>query len=697
MSAVKGQSSYLSHVNGIRAIAILGVLFYHLNAEYCPVGYFGVDIFLVICGFLLFRKLLSPEEIRVFRYGNYLVGKAWRILPSWFVLTLAVMVLAVGLMVSHREISVFYTARSSALLYADYYIDRVGGDYFNTLAQQNPLLHLWYLSITEQLYILVPIIIVPIVRMFSRRVALCVIGGISLFSLAYFVLSTTRLLPVALQTELLGITGSRTAYYHLLPRFWEVGAGTVIGSLPSLALFPRWRQFLASVSLLGILVSFFLYKTGSNSSYLTVVCTVLLLRYGGAGRVAAILNNRLLQWVGTISFSLYLWHWPIMVFWKYCCFDNPGLWDEAGMVLLSFLLAWGAWRWIETFRIPSAGRWGGLWRCAIWGLPPAMVALTVLGNYHAAGRNSYTWNHSLVPSFREDARVLQGVLSRETDPTLTPASLFTPRSIGNPESNSSEPFFFLMGDSHSEHLYEGAYLACQRRGIRGVYFGRSFWQIVQLSSDGAGEFIYPDLDVPTYRYLEAHPEIKYVVLAVYWDLNMNFHAADVRLANNDLGNVYSAESYRAFMEARIRKLCVSIHAMGKKVILLGDVPSFDENELSPIDRWERCMQLGIEYTDVVIIPAEHVRKQAEEVRFFQSLVAEGLACYIDVAPSLLVDGLYRSRIGDEFMYKDTNHLTPAASRRVGEYLVERILEVAAKDGFVPPSSVPPHSEAAREE
>ncbi len=287
-------STFLPHINGLRALAILGVIIYHLNSLYSPCGYYGVDVFLVISGFFLFRSLLNTSK--PFSYGSYLLDKSWRLLPSWFIVTIPVIIISTFILSEARQNTVYETTISSAFFYSDYYLDIVAGDYFNNYTNQNPLLHFWYLSITEQLFILAPLLIVPLVRFKSRKAALITIGAISVASLVFYVLTTSTILLDRHKDYLESFVGMRNTYYHLISRLWEVGLGAFIAILPSsknLIL----HKVIAFFALLALLASFYLEKTGSPNVYLSIICTILLIRYATEGWAFSVLSSAPLQWL----------------------------------------------------------------------------------------------------------------------------------------------------------------------------------------------------------------------------------------------------------------------------------------------------------------------------------------------------------------------------------------------------------------
>ena len=151
------KTDFLPHVNGMRALAILAVVLYHLDAELCPCGYFGVDIFLLITGYFMFRGELSSTRLPELNFGNYLQRKIWRLAPP--VLVLAVPLVVVGAFVLQPDLYevVLGTFGACCVGLSNEYVAH-SGDYFSPATQDNPLMHLWYVGLTVQLYVLLPLV-----------------------------------------------------------------------------------------------------------------------------------------------------------------------------------------------------------------------------------------------------------------------------------------------------------------------------------------------------------------------------------------------------------------------------------------------------------------------------------------------------------------------------------------------------------
>ncbi len=670
--------AYLTHLNGLRALAILGVLFYHLRVEYCPAGYFGVDAFLVISGFLLFRSLFREGGAEGFHYGSFLVRKAWRLLPVWFVVTALVCVLSVRLLGEYERVgAVLKTARSSATFLADIRIDK-GGNYFHPLSQQNPLLHYWYLSVTQQFFILAPLLVVPLARWCSRRAAGVLLGLLALLSLAFYVVTATPgLVADVLRFELLRAINAHSAYYHLIPRFWEVVAGAAVLLLPAWGSRPWLRHVLGLAGGCGLVASFFLYGAGSPAVYMAVVSAMLALRYADGGPAAWLLSLKPLQVIGTVSFSLYLWHWPIMVFWKYCRFDSPGPWDELGMVALSLAAAVLSWYVLERLPMPKRRGWGGvLLRCSLLLLLPL-----VLLSARAADKKARRAHEAVENPYRESMFRYQ---LAETEPAVL-RGLEKMGSLGLPAAplrlgNAGvAPSFLILGDSHALHLNHGLDVACKREGVRGIHLNNSFapyWYVTQASRGGDNYCWNEDIANMVLGYLQQHPEIRAVLIAQAWSGRL-----DAMQGSFDwrTGRALAPGKERLEVVTEgLREFCTRIRALGKVPVLLGDTPSF--NNPAPLDEWNRCQRLGLPCRERVQSEGALRRWQQLQDRVLLPLAAEELALYVPMAEALKEGGAYPARHRGEWLYEDTNHLSFIGSRRAADYLMPRLLPILRGGG-----------------
>ncbi len=658
MASPSVATPFLPHLNGLRALAILGVLVYHLRAAYCPAGYFGVDMFLVLSGFLLLRSLLTKGAENSFHYGSFLLRKAWRILPSWFAVVVVTGLATLLLMHPAQMGATMLTAASSAVFLADCYIDH-SGDYFNPLSQQNPLLHFWYLSLTQQLYLVMPLLVIPLARVVSRRAAMVLLAVLALFSFAFYLLTAS---PGPIGESLLRSLGAKSTYYHFVPRFWEVAAGAAVLLMPELAGHPRVRAGLGLLGIAGAATSFWLYGTGSPDVYLTVISAMLAIRYADAGPAARVLSLRPVQVLGSISFSLYLWHWPLMVFWKYCCFDTPTPLDEGAMLAASLLLATLSRRFIEKCNVPAGIGWPGTLQRGVLLLCLPLVGVCALLLHERAREfaDKGVLGHKVLihhPEQETDYTVLRGL---EGLPQLQ--LLGKPLRLG--PAGDIPTRFLLLGDSHAQHLYDALHDACRTAGIRGIYLNNTVSPYHGLIQPQVGADTCrwnPEIEQKILDYLAAHPSISHVLIAQCWQMRMTEgHAFDGRT-----GKVLSGKEERAAVTVPgIGVFCDRLRELGRVPVLLGETPRFSHPY--PLEEWHRRELLGVPQRERAMEMAEFERRHAVPLATLRQLATEGRAQLVELTPALQVGDACPARHEGEFWYYDANHLTPVAARRVVE-------------------------------
>lgn len=284
---------YRPDIDGLRAVAVALVVMFHAFPTIVPGGFVGVDVFFVISGYLISGNILSRIETRSFTLVDFYVRRARRILPA-LALTIAATLAAGWVLLAPAAYETLgLHALAGSLFFPNLIFWKEVG-YFDAAAETKPLLHLWSLGIEEQFYLLWPVLLMTLSR-WPRLLlpALCAIVGTSLAYSWYATIHT----PAA-------------AFYSPLSRLWELGAG---GILFIFIRHPRQNVFLSSVGIVLIAASAFLLE--KTSAFPGLAATVPV---AGAALVIAtgsrILDRRLPEMLGKISYPLYLWHWPLLSF-----------------------------------------------------------------------------------------------------------------------------------------------------------------------------------------------------------------------------------------------------------------------------------------------------------------------------------------------------------------------------------------------
>ncbi len=328
---------YRPDIDGLRAIAVLAVVLHHVNYSLLPGGFVGVDIFFVISGFLITSQIYQEIRSGSFSLKSFYKRRINRIAPA--LCCVIIVCLAFGfLLLPPADLSKL--AISAALAFfgaSNFYFWREYRDYFAGDSSEAILLHTWSLGIEEQFYFFWP----PLLLLLSRSTR---------HLLVPVLLGLTALAAAASQV---GTSISISASYYLLPsRFFELLIG---GFLAVLITFKKPRSRMAAnlctaagLALIGCTLAVLNRGSsfpGINALY-PCVGTALLIWAGSNGVTSPLLTNRLMVSVGLISYSLYLWHWPILAYLRYI---NIPINLPVGIVALctSFILAWLSWKYVE--------------------------------------------------------------------------------------------------------------------------------------------------------------------------------------------------------------------------------------------------------------------------------------------------------------------------------------------------------------
>jgi len=319
--------TYRPDIDGLRAIAVLAVVLYHFNilATFSKSGFIGVDIFFVISGYLITSILISDTNSEHW-IRRFYARRVKRIFPA-LILVLFFSIVAASLILIPIEFKIFGREVFSASTFSSniFYFQQVG--YFDYSSHQKPLLHLWSLVIEEQFYIFWPILIWVISKL--RLKVTLTLGILTLSSFLYCLWITTY--------------SQDLAFYSPFSRAWELGVGGLLATLKFKESI-KINRILGNLGLFLLAISFVLIDNEKTwpgvFTILPVLGTLAILAYSSHGTFKhRILSNKILVYIGRISFPLYLWHWPLFVFFKIYKGDSPDRYEKVSVFVLSVLLA----------------------------------------------------------------------------------------------------------------------------------------------------------------------------------------------------------------------------------------------------------------------------------------------------------------------------------------------------------------------
>lgn len=669
-----GPTGYFPHIDGIRALAVLPVLLFHVFEKACPGGFAGVDVFFVISGYLIIGGILRDLERGSFTIREFYHRRIRRIMPAYVALVVGVFASGCAIYYAIPLVHLADASVMSTMFSANLYFWKLGNTYFAPDAHGNPLLHLWSLSIEEQFYLVIPLLCGLLWKLRRGWVAP--------------VLAILAVLSFSIALSAVGTGKGNSAFYLLQYRAWELLAGSLLAMWP--AKVPESMPnttgilvtLLSSAGLAMVMVPYAVLSSHTPFPGLaalpSVLGTALLIRHGQAGWVGRFLSWRPFVATGKISYSLYLWHWPVSVFWRYAAYNDLNAYDYAGMVLLSFLLAYLSWRFVElpvrtspawtlrrTFAFAASGIlvlvslgtacvFGRGWPKLLHPGPNAFVA--------AATRQEAQFIESLVRAKVHRLGSLVGLDLMRYEPI--PAAL---DSTGDfPIGLPGKPELLLVGDSHAAVLETGMDACLRRSGRSGFAMSRPSKDLFYLEGAEATEVL---------ALLARQPEIKKVVLAEYW-------SSPVARPNRGSADESMFDQLESFSN-RIRE-------MGRTLFIVTDVPIRDyaPNDIAARTRIIPPRSVKASW-DLQQSEQEYDRQQGEINRRLRAVCSRTGAVFVPVHLEFKKNNHYIAFDKKDgvliSLYKDRHHLSREGSMQAAPFIMSYLYPGDAVPPGVDPS------------
>ena len=661
MGRSKPQLYYRPDIDGLRAVAVIPVVLYHAGEQFFSGGYVGVDVFFVISGFLIAGIIAREIENDSFSLVNFYERRARRILPALFVVIGAT--LAAGWVIAwpNNYIEIGESALATVFFSSNFYFWQ-STDYFATAAEYRPLLHTWSLAVEEQFYIFFPLLLILLATLPRTRLV-AYLAAIFVISLAMSVAWT--------------VTAPGAAFYLAPVRAWEL----LVGVFLALNIFPIWSGRLlrevASIAgmalIFGSVIAF--DSTTSFPGFAAMApCfgTALIIQSGRGGGphtlVFRILSHKGLVFFGLISYSLYLWHWPILAFsrsWLETA-HLPRAWSLA-CIIISVLMAAISWRFVErpfrskaTFSRAGVFRFSGVGAVVLIFLGVSILTAGGLPNRFSPEVRDALAGAEDVEENRRDC------MGQRVDGDYC--------VIGAEDTDASA---MLLGDSHAAALMSAVgyvlevremsgYLASQRAcppllGVKRVG-ARSAKECARFI-DSSLEFIATQRD-----------SLQVVFLAARWPLNVSGVRAPGEGGDAvKLGLVSGADDLENpdLVELGLSTLVQRITDMGIHVVILGGVPEIGWRVPATI---ASAKERGGELPDpptIVDISALHA--SADEILEIASQ-SNSRVSYVPIAP-LLCKPECQILDGTKPLYVDDDHLSKHGAHEVlGPRLDEQLSE-----------------------
>lgn len=330
-------------IQGLRALAVLSVIFYHFQISGFAGGFVGVDVFFVISGYLISSKLAREVNSGAFNFEAFLKGRVRRLLPALLV-TIALTFAVGAILFAPADFKMLSGSTIAALFSLSNVTFWYEADYFDVAAILKPLLHTWSLAVETQFYLVWPLVILIV----ARRKLLPSLIGITVGSL---------LLAVVM------VNHDQSGAFFLTPfRIWEFSAGGLVYALETrLRLGRRSSDALYFLGVISVLLPIFTYSEGTQfpglSAIPPIVGTALMLLSGPTSRLTGVLQTKSLVFLGEISYSVYLVHWPLVVFVQYTLVRELNWLDQTTLLVVTLILSVSLYYFVEEpFRKPNSIR-----------------------------------------------------------------------------------------------------------------------------------------------------------------------------------------------------------------------------------------------------------------------------------------------------------------------------------------------------
>lgn len=676
--------SYRQDIDGLRAIAVLSVLFFHLNNNFLSGGFVGVDIFFVISGFLITKILIKDIENNNFSFSLFYIKRVRRIFPVLFVVLFACLIMATLTLTAEDFKWFAKTLKYASLQISNILFQRQVG-YFDPEFEGMPLLHTWSLGVEEQFYLIWPVMLLLLFKFKKCK------------NIPFYGLITISIISLLLSQYLINTDHQRVAFFSLPSRLWELGLGGMLAFNKIKR--PENNKINEILGVAGlILISFSIFTIKSDS----FPGLMALLPCLGAGLVifsgdkekttvtAKILSNKILVFIGLISYSLYLWHWPIIIFYKeYTGQVNLSAIAAIFISFASIFISYFSWKFIEnpfrkrkqlkeesSFYLIIGRTKNKIKQCRVNLYNPIIIALILIISFAVISKNikktGWEWRMSELgdDSLNTINSISESdcIKKRDKDGYL----ILNKCIIGD---NKEAPEVFLLGDSHAQHYVTSVIDWAKRKNLT-----------VLLHSGGGCPPIFdikiedrlPCIDTQKRIREDLRnnvDSVKYVFMAARWSLYMNDSIPKFLL--NDINSEKSTSSLEVAKRIFDLHLQKTLQIIGKKkIILLGEVPSSPNNSF--IQQFKKKSRLFIykkfpHYSEDKMHDISTKKDYELKVGYINEVmnkasVTNKNVTFFDPTDYFCDDKFcfYKNK-NSKLLYKDDNHLNINGGHYIGKY------------------------------
>lgn len=623
-------NGYRPDVDGLRALAVLAVIFFHAFPASLPGGFVGVDVFFVISGYLISRILINEITSERFSYKVFMGKRIRRIFPSLCVV-ITFTICAGWLLLTADEYKSLSKQIIAGTLFLSNYLFWSEAGYFDKISEFKPLLHLWSLAIEEQYYLIWPIVLYTAFKHKKNIIFVCILIILSSFIHSY----------------VLSLEDKSLAFFSLSSRFWELLVGSLLAIVEYkkynyLDKFNKNKNLKNMLSIIGIILMLASFIITKNNNFpkawplLPVIGTVFFILSGAESIVNRyIFSNKIIVYIGLISYPLYLWHWPIISFEYILAAGKPSKSYLLIAILISFLLAI-----ITNSQIEKRLKNLNISKSYLF-LIPILIILSLFGlliNLNDGFPNRATISTKKIgdvghEEFHAYAEKLYfKCLNNEI---LTKSERWGKYTRCHQSKKVNNVEVAIIGDSHAEHLFFGIANSLPQKNV--AYLIR-----------GGKPFVSNEDFKHIFNYIENEKTIRHVILSAHWYGRLDNKSLD--LLN---------------LETTIKELSKS----GKKIVITDDLHTFTFDP--SICKYERLISLRKNQCE------ELNEKWSEHRSVFKNFLIAMQKKYdikvLFTSESLKnKNGKYVMSLDQKLLYRDMHHLNINGSKLIGNWVVKEV-------------------------
>ncbi|WP_336014779.1 acyltransferase family protein [Acinetobacter pittii] len=627
-------------INGLRAYAVILVVLFHFGVFGFRAGFIGVDIFFVISGFLMTKIIVSGLERNTFNLLKFYLSRAIRIIPALAFLVLVIT--AIGwFTLTPQEYKEYAKHSIGSLGFISNIIYLRESGYFDASSHEKLLLHTWSLSVEWQFYILLPIFLYILTKV-SKSLTLLK---------ACFVIGLIISLALSIKYS---FSHATVAFYLLPTRAWEMMAGGLIFLFfNNLSLSKPSKTITELLGFLLILLSMYLYSPEtvwpSYNALLPVLGTFLILLAQNNGSILT--NNKLSQFLGDTSYSIYLWHWPLVFYLAYFEKSNEATYVVLG-IFLSILLGWLSFRYVEN---PTRNFLSGLSvsKAYIWTIGYLLIMLAMLAViYKLQG----------LPNRVDNSINELALASEDKNPRRSECHLSSGSAIPQCKYGTGEVGVIVVGDSHAQAIIRSVEKAMSEDKPSVIDWTYSSCPTILGTKN---------IRDPNYKCGEVVEKLikelpKYPNTPILITNRLNTYFEGDQLAKTEQPLIYSGKTFNTYdkdnKENLTRNFVNTVCELTKSnpVYITTQIPE----QMSNIPKTFAHKQMFNNFTDISIPLSQHLKRSEASNNAIYLAAQKCGAKVLDVSPFLCKSNKCSASVNGKPAYYDDDHLSETGAQQL---------------------------------